>query len=121
MSEIDNMELKIAKFLRFGVFASGAVILLGWIMSFKADADPFAPLQTYTQFSLVDSIQMNALLENWGRVITYMGLCGLISLPIIRVLLSIILFVKQKEKTMALLGAIVLIGLILSFSLGVEH
>jgi len=39
---------------------------------------------------------------------------------VLRVFLSVILFIKQKEKSMALIGAIVLIGLILSFSLGIE-
>lgn len=121
MNDLETMELKISKFLRAGVAVAGLIIAIGWIMAFKADSDPFEPLQTYRPYSLIDSLQMNALLENWGKVITYMGLTILISLPVIRVFLSIILFVKQKEKTMALIGAIVLIGLILSFSLGVEH
>lgn len=121
MNDLETMELKISKFLRAGVVVSGLIIATGWMMSFKADSDPFAPLQTYQHYSLIDSLQMNALLDNWGKVIAYMGLTFLISLPVIRVFLSIILFIKQKEKTMALIGAIVLIGLILSFSLGVEH
>lgn len=121
MNDIETMELKISKFLRWGVLISGVVITIGWLMSFKADSDPFEPLRTYRSYSLIDSIQMNALLENWGKIIAYLGLTFLISLPVIRVFLSIILFIKQKEKTMALIGAIVLIGLMLSFSLGVEH
>ena len=121
MNDLETMELKISKFLRIGVVISGLVITVGWLMAFKADSDPFAPLQTYQPYSLIDSLQMNVLLENWGKVIAYMGLTILITLPVIRVFLSIILFIKQKEKTMALIGAIVLIGLMLSFSLGVEH
>lgn len=120
-NNVEQMELKISHFLRWGVIASGLIIALGWILSFKADADPFAPLQTYEHLSLWQSIKISVLLENWGKLIAYVGLGMLISLPVIRVILSIILLLKTKEKTMALIGATVLIGLILSFSLGVEH
>lgn len=120
MSDINTMELKIAKFLRGGVILSGIIIAIGWAMSFKAASDPFIPLQTYSHLNLVDSIQMQAILQNWGKIIAYFGLTILISLPVIRVFLSILLFIKQKEKAMAILGTIVLFGLILSFSLGIE-
>ncbi|MBA2405065.1 MAG: DUF1634 domain-containing protein [Bdellovibrionales bacterium] len=120
MKDLENMELKISKFLRAGVILSGVIIAIGWGMSFKSDSDPFVPLQTYSSLNIVDSLQMNFILQNWGKIIAYFGLALLISLPVIRVFLSVILFIKQKEKTMALIGAIVLIGLILSFSLGVE-
>ena len=122
MNDIENrMELKISKFLRYGVIVSGIIIAIGWAMSFKPDADPFASLQTYESFNLIDSLQMHAILQNWGKLISYLGLTILISLPVLRVFLSVILFIVQKEKTMALIGAIVLIGLILSFSLGIEN
>jgi uncharacterized membrane protein len=121
MNDLENkMELKISKFLRNGVVVSGIIIAIGWAMSFKPDSDPFASLQTYESFNLIDSLQMHAILQNWGKLISYLGLTILISLPVLRVFLSMILFITQKEKTMALIGAIVLIGLILSFSLGVE-
>lgn len=118
MNEVERMELKISRFLRFGVIFSGVIIATGWVFSFKADYDPFENLRTYHRISLIDSFQIQFMLENWGRLIIYLGLMVLISLPVLRVLLSIVLFVKQKEKTMALIGATVLVGLILSFSLG---
>ena len=118
--DINTMELKISKFLRGGVVLSGIIIAIGWGMSFKANSNPFIPLQTYSHLNLVDSIQMQAILQNWGKIIAYFGLTILISLPVIRVFLSILLFIKQREKAMAILGIIVLFGLILSFSLGIE-
>lgn len=118
---LETMELKIAKFLRAGVVVSGITMLAGWIWGFKFDSDPFIPLQTYSSLTFVQSIKVCLLMRYWGRLLVYLGLMILISLPIIRVILSTYLFVKQKEKEMALIGAIVLIGLILSFSLGVEH
>lgn len=121
MNDVERMELKISRFLRWGVIGSGVVIATGWILSFKPEPDPFAHLQTYQQLKLADSLQIQFLLENWGKLIAYMGLGMLISLPVIRVILSVILLMKTKEKTMALIGATVLVGLILSFSLGIEH
>lgn len=118
MNELERMELKISKFLRIGVIISGTIIAIGWALSFNDDYDPFENLKTYHQISLINSFQIQFMLENWGLLIIYFGLMILISLPVLRVFLSIVLFVKQKEKTMALIGAIVLVGLILSFSLG---
>lgn len=118
---LETMELKIAKFLRAGVVVSGITMLVGWIWGFKLDGDPFAPLQTYSSLTFVQSIKVCLLMRYWGRLLVYLGLMILISLPIIRVILSTYLFVKQKEKEMALVGAIVLVGLVLSFTLGVEH
>jgi uncharacterized membrane protein len=118
MNELERMELKISKFLRLGVMISGFIIAIGWAMSFQANYDPFENLKIYHQISLIDSFQIQFMLENWGRLIVYFGLMILISLPVLRVFLSVVLFVKQKEKKMAFIGAIVLLGLILSFSLG---
>jgi uncharacterized membrane protein len=118
---LERMELKIAKFLRVGVVVSGITMLIGWAWSFKVNVDPFASLQTYSSLTFVQSIKVCLLLRYWGRLLIYLGLIILISLPIIRVILSTYLFIKQKEKTMALIGAIVMLGLILSFSLGVQY
>lgn len=120
MKEIDKMELLISKFLRFGVIVSGLIILSGWLMSFEADRNPFTSLQSYQYFSLINSLEMNFILNNWGKVISYLGLMVLISLPILRVFLSMILFIRHKEKMMAFLSLIVFIGLILSFLMGID-
>ena len=118
---LERMELKIAKFLRAGVVVAGLLMLIGWGWSFRPGNDPFAALQTYESLTFIQSIKVCLLMRYWGRLLIYLGLIVLISLPILRVILSTYLFVKQKEKEMALVGAIVMIGLILSFSLGVEH
>jgi uncharacterized membrane protein len=120
VKEIDKMELLISKFLRFGVIVSGLIILSGWLMSFEADRNPFTSLQSYQYFSLINSLEMNFILNNWGKVISYLGLMVLISLPILRVFLSMILFIRHKEKMMAFLSLIVFIGLILSFLMGID-
>jgi uncharacterized membrane protein len=122
MNDLERMELKISKFLRWGVIFSGSIIALGWMFSFKAGSNPFTNLQTYHQISLLNSLAIAFMLEEWGKLLAFFGLGMLISLPVIRVFLSVVLFLKQREKKMALIGAIVLSGLFLSFSLGlVDH
>jgi uncharacterized membrane protein len=120
MKDINKMELLISKFLRLGVIISGLIILSGWLMSFEADRNPFISLQSYQHFSLINSLEMNFILNNWGKVISYFGLMMLISLPTLRVFLSMILFIRHKEKMMAFLSLIVFIGLILSFLMGID-
>lgn len=119
MNELERMELKISKFLRAGVVVSGLIIAIGWIWSFKSSADHFTPLKTYQPLNLIDSLEISFMLEYWGRMLSYFGLMILISLPVIRVVLSTLLFIKQKERAMAFIGTMVMIGLLISFSLGV--
>ncbi len=120
MNDLNRMELKISKFLRLGVIISGSIISIGWFLSFKFDQGTFVPFKTYRPFNILDSLQMNFILQNWGNLIIYLGLAILISLPVLRVFLSILLFLKQKERAMAIIGSVVLLGLILSFTLGIE-
>jgi uncharacterized membrane protein len=54
-------------------------------------------------------------------LLSYAGLIALISLPVLRVLLTMILFLKQKEYILAVVAALVLIGLFVSFTFGMEH
>lgn len=112
------MELKIASILRYGVLIAGGIILTGWLLSFNPNNNLFDAYKTYEQVDLIVSIKAQVLLQNWGRLLTYFGLFLLILLPVIRVFLSMILFFKHQEKQMALIGAIVFIGLLISFYQG---
>lgn len=101
------MELKISKFLRFGVILSGVLMLVGWLLEFDISADPFLPLRDYASRPLTYTA------ATWGLVV-------LIALPVIRVFLTAILFLKQKEHVLALIAGGVLMALFFSFSLGLE-
>ena len=117
---IEDLELRIAKFLRLGVVVAAAIIALGWLLSFKAEPEPFSSLKTYHQIDLFTQLELAFMDQNFGKLISFMGLIALISLPVIRVIFSTFLFVKQKEFIMAMIGSIVLIGLLISFSFGIE-
>ena len=95
-------------------------MLVGWAMSLSLDASPFAAFQTYHGTSFVESVQVILQNHQWGLAISYLGLCILISLPMLRVFMTAILFFKQKEYLMASAATLVMIALIVSFTLGFE-
>lgn len=120
MDEIESLELKISKFLRFGVLLSGVIMFVGWVLQLRWRGNPFYNYDTYDPISLVRLLEVYLRNENWGALISYFGLVVLISLPIIRVLLTAILFITQKERLLALIALIVLSGLVASVLLGIE-
>lgn len=121
MEKMEDLELKIAKFLRLGVLVSGILIFVGWLMKFKLGVNPFYVFQDYDQISLPVLLRHYWKRRDWGVLISYAGMAALISLPIIRVMLTGVLFLKQKEHHLAIITLIVLLGLIGSFFLGVVH
>src|SRR5690606_10123584 len=108
MDELQNLELKIAKFLRVGIVVAGLMMLVGWLLGLKFVADPFFNFQIYDQIPLHALIQHHYRRGDWSVLLSYTGLLVLISLPVIRVLLTGVLFIKQGEKTMAAIASMVL-------------
>ncbi|MCM2350930.1 MAG: DUF1634 domain-containing protein [Bacteriovoracaceae bacterium] len=119
MNEIENLELKISKFLRYGVIFAGIVIFIGWISMFKF-TNTFYTFKFYDKLPLIDIIPFYVYRERWGMLVAYAGLVILISLPIIRVFLTAFLFIKQKEYILATIAIVVSIALIFSMFLGIE-
>ncbi len=119
MNQLENLEYKISKFLRYGVILAGLIIFIGWIMMFKS-TNTFYTFKFYDKLPLTEIIPFYFYRERWGILIAYVGLVILISLPIIRVLLTLLLFVKQKEYVLAFVAACVSLALILSLFLGIE-
>lgn len=120
MNDIESLELKISKFLRAGVYLAGAVMFVGWVWKFKWSGNPFFNFEVYDRIPFIDLIKQHIYLKDWGILVSYAGLLILISLPLIRVLLTGILFIRQKEYTLAGIAFIVLSGLTASMLLGIE-
>ena len=119
--KIEALELKIAKFLRWGVFLSGALIFSGWLWELKLSADPFYSFQRYYNLPLQNVLKIYYKNEQLGYLLIYGGLAALISLPIIRVFLTAFLFFRQKEYRLGFIALLVLISLAVSFLLGAIH
>lgn len=119
-NKIEDLELKISKFLRLGIIVAGVLILGGWLVQLKFVANPFYNFEYYDQIPLQNLVMFHIRTKQWGYLVSYLGLFCLISLPIIRVFLTAILFVKQKEYVLANLAFFVLVGLLGSLFLGIE-
>jgi uncharacterized membrane protein len=120
MNQIESLELKIAKFLRVGVIIAGILMLLGWLMQVRFISNPFYVFDTYDQIPFVDLVRYHIFRKNYGAILSYVGLIALICLPVIRVFLTAILFIKQQEFKLSLIALVVLVGLIFSMALGIE-
>lgn len=118
--QLESLELRISKFLRLGVLVAGVFMLIGWLSHLLTQPDSFESLKTYNASTLRETLNLALANHSWGVLISYLGLVILISLPITRVFLTAILFLKQKEYLLAGIAGFVLVALIVSFSLGIE-
>lgn len=120
MDELENLELKISKFLRLGVLCSGLFLLVGWLGNFSFENSDPSKFVQYSPVDMMTSLEMAIMGGNWAILISYIGLIILISLPMIRVFLTAVVFVIQKENILAAIAGLVLLGLVISFSFGIE-
>ena len=117
---MDDLELKISKFLRAGVIIAGIFLSIGWMSLLYYNGSTFETLKIYHEAPLMGALGAALDAHSWTIIIAYLGLVILISLPILRVFLTAIIFVKQKEYLLAGIAGFVLITLIVSFTLGIE-
>lgn len=120
MDRIEALELKIAKLLRIGVIVSGILMATGWLFTFSWNANPFVNYETYDQIAFLELWHFHLSRGNWGAIISYAGLVGLIALPVLRVLFTAFLFMRNKERLLAALAMVVFLCLLLSMVLGIE-
>ena len=120
MKTMMELEIKIARFLRWGVMTAGGLMLLGWVLAFTLNTDPFFVYQTYDPLPLKEIWRSYYATGQWGQLLSLMGLCALILLPVVRVMLTTWLFIKQRDRLLAFIAFVVLLCLTISFSLGVE-
>lgn len=115
-----SLEYKIANLLRWGVLLAGGFLFVGWMSFLDFSQNRLASLHEYTDVSLSESLQTALQHSQWGLLMAYMGLALLVSLPLLRVLMTAFLFIQQKEKLLATVAFFVFAILLLSFSLGIE-
>lgn len=115
-----SLESKISQLLRWGVIHAEILLLLGWISFFDFNQNPLLKFQDYKSESLLKSLSFALQNHQWGLLMAYAGLAVLISLPILRVLMTGILFAKQKSHILALASFLVFAILLFSFTLGIE-
>lgn len=119
-ARLEALELFIAKFLRYGVLIAGAVIFLGWMSQINFHRNVFEEFHVYQHMPLGDTLSFLWLQQSYGLLLAYVGLILLISLPLLRVVMTAGLFLIEKDYLMAVCALLVLGGLALSIALGFE-
>ena len=117
---MNGREHLVAKFLKTGVIVSGLFMLIGQIKSMSFSGYPFFNFQTYDQIPLKDLINHYIKINDWGILSSYTGLLILILLPFIRVIMTVFIFLRNKEYALSGIALIVLSGLFFSLYLGIR-
>jgi uncharacterized membrane protein len=126
---VRRVELIISSILRFGVIASLTIVIIGIIVTFSRhpvylhSPAPLKPLvhpekQAEPEFPHTIPQVIQGLAGFRGQAIIAVGLLLLISTPVIRVAVSIFVFLHQKDRFFTIVTIVVLALLLLSFFLG---
>jgi uncharacterized membrane protein len=123
--QMRQAELLISTVLRGGVLTSLAVILAGTLVTFLHHPEYVSSPQELARLTeagasfphtLRDVVAGVAALR--GQAIVVLGLLILIATPVLRVAVSILVFLEQRDRTYVAITVTVLTLLILSFFLG---
>lgn len=113
MKEKKTIERKISIAMRIGVSIAALFMIIGFLLLLVTNNNS---INTYNS---IDFIELIKNLTNFNPYSFMMlGIFLLILTPVLRVLLSIILFIKEKDKLYTLITFFVLLILIISFIVG---
>lgn len=118
--QLHNLELIISKLLRVGVMTAGACLFLGWIGMLIQHGSMLSSFTVYDPEPLTDKFQWAFLTRDRSLMMAMIGLVLLVCLPLIRVLLTGILFIRQKDYKLAVMAFAVFATLVASFFLGID-
>lgn len=121
-----KVEKVVGNVLRYGVLVAGGVIALGLALSFLLPQNTYPPLA-----GLLEHLLRGEVLNDWptvpcvtweclgnpNQVIT-LGLMLLIGLPILRVALTLVLFIVERDFVYVMISAIVLVVLVTGIWMG---
>lgn len=112
--DVERTELTIARILKAGVLLSAAIILIGLLLylitgqsGYENDAYPTNPL-----------LIVNGILSLKPYAIMLAGLFILILTPVLRVGVSVLVFVREKDYLYVVITTLVFSILVISFLLG---
>ncbi|MBC1500378.1 DUF1634 domain-containing protein [Listeria weihenstephanensis] len=115
--EMHQVELVVSSLLRIGVMLSAAIILIGMLLLMFTGTSGY-PGTTYPT-------TLTAIFTGIGELKPYaiimFGLFCLILTPVLRVVVSLVTFLKEKDYLYVGITAIVLIILAISFIIGITE
>lgn len=113
-NRMSDVELAVSKLLRLGVFISAAVIIIG-LIQYLVTGNSGYPGDTYpTSFGTI----LHGFIQWKSMAVIETGLLLLILTPVLRVFVSLFVFMQEKDYRFAAITALVFIILIVSFLLG---
>lgn len=119
-SSLHELELLIAYFLRWGVLGAGILLLVGWLWMLSQEGDVLGQYKDYQPVDLIESLHWALIMNNKAYLTALAGLVLLVLLPVIRVFLAGVLFIKDREYRMAAMALAVFVALVTSFFLGID-
>ncbi|MGZ3772266.1 MAG: DUF1634 domain-containing protein [Pseudobdellovibrionaceae bacterium] len=116
---VHQLELKISYLLRIGVLIAGFLLCLGWLWMLTHGESISGKFTDYTKpMPFPERVHWAIISNDPATLISLLGLAFLVILPILRVLMTGILFIWRKEFRLGFIAFIVFIALISSFFLG---
>jgi uncharacterized membrane protein len=124
-AKVHQVEMVLSTLLRSGVVLSLTIIVLGTLLSFAHHPDytsSTGELRRLTRPGAVFPIAISQVVSGLGRfegrAVVVLGLLLLIATPVMRVAVSVLIFVHQRDWIFVVITSVVLVLLILSFFLG---
>lgn len=108
--EMLKIERSIGYILRIGVIVSAVIILIGMLLLFFQPANDQVPTDLWLIFQGV--LKLN------GEAFIMLGLFCLILTPVLRVVVSIVAFAKEKDYLYVIITLIALVILIIGMTFG---
>ena len=122
---VRKVEILISMILRIGVLTSLAVVLAGLAISFVHHPDYLRSPQDLKQVTAPGRTSPHnfhdvvyGIRQGRGEALTMLGLLLLIATPVVRVAVSILAFVYERDPVFVAITAFVLGVLVVSFFLG---
>jgi uncharacterized membrane protein len=122
---VRKVELAISGLLRVGVLTSLLVVLVGTVVTFvhhphylSSRHDLVRLTSPGAEFPHSVPSVIQGLQHSQGRAIVMAGLLLLIATPVLRVAISVLAFVYQRDRTFVVITTVVLTLLLTSFVLG---
>lgn len=124
-ARVRQVELAISRLLRAGVVTSLLVVLLGTVVVFVHHPHYLTSRRDLVQLThpgaefphTVPSV-IHGVEHSRGRAFVTAGLLLLIATPVLRVAVSVLAFVYQRDRTFVIITSVVLALLLASFVIG---
>ncbi|QDK38035.1 DUF1634 domain-containing protein [Bdellovibrio sp. NC01] len=120
LDPLHQLELTISKLLRTGVLLAGMFLAIGWVWLWIQNGDMLSSFTTYEPKSFMETIHWALLMNDRPMIISLIGMVILVCLPVARVFMTGVLFIKQKDRVLAIMAFAVFAVLIASFCLGID-